>query len=724
MGDVRRNALIIGVAKYDVIRPDLPVVRNDLRIMQKALASSHFTVQQLGTQGTDVPTLNTIRRTIYHFCAEAHEDSTLLLYFSGHGVHYNNRDYMIPSDSTLDDPVNVEEYLVPIDLGYVLDECKAQTILFFVDACREGIKIPGSSKGLIKGLQFDVWSEKDIRLVRERESAIVFSCGPGALSWFTEGGEYSLFTRALADVLDATHPARKFREIIEALGNRLDELTTQHNHPNQEVKVCAEFDRRFMLLDREICDGPQQPTVVLPPVVGGGATHQPVTVSPFLLRPNDYNDKSARACILSTDLVGLTEFRLAHDEDQAINKMLLHNKVSSDVITDTGGVVVKHVGDRVIGVFGGDRCEERAVSAGIAIIRRLEEENRRQCRSCPYDLHTSIGIRSGRIWRFHFEGCDIEDYVGDPVDIAQRLCSLAGMGRVICDEDTFQRIQFPHPDWSYGAPVERFVEGLHEPLLVRLVVPAGHLNGADLIQLCEFTRWIPDAVRPLLKDLHRLYRGKRFDDALGLCQKILSMDRGNFEAHVCCAEILLDRVTAGSSNRFEVLQEVIHDHLCVAKQIRPQANRVWRLLSWAYYLQAADARKDAEKASLLSTAADRADRALGCAEDHLDENGEAWAKVLLALILREQAHLDRSKRAEYLAKANEYCGEVASQLVSFLDRTRSDHLLVQALVQADLGASADTVEKMLDQAKTADPKNPRVHEALAGFYRTRGQSAI
>jgi class 3 adenylate cyclase len=607
---------------------------------------------------------------------------------------------------------------VPVDLSDLFDQSNARTILFFVDACRTGVTTKDFSK------HWERWSEGELREVKDREYAIVFSCGAGQVSRFDKDGQFSFFTRALADVLDARHPAREFGDVGKALQKRLDELTGENDR--QTVRMRAEFDLRLQLLEREICDSPRPAETKVEPltVVGAVETHQPIAVSSFPLRPNDYNDRSARACILSTDLVGLTEFHLDHGEDRAINKMLLHNKVSSDVIIETGGVVVKHVSDRVIGVFGGDRCEERAVSSGIAIIKRLEEENAHQCLHCPDDLHTSIGIKSGRIWRVRFDGGDVEDYVGDPIDIAQRLCSLAGMGRLICDEDTFQRIQFPHPDWSYGAPAERFVEGLDEPLLVRLVVPAGRPADADLIQLCGFTRWIPDAVRPMLKDLHRLYRGKHLDDALELCQKILRVDRGNFEAHLCCAEILLDRVTAGGSNRFQALQEVIHNHLCIAKQIRPQANRIWRLLGWAYYLQATDTHEVANKASLLSTAFKRAEMALECAQDYVDENGEARAKILLASILREQARLDQTKHDQYLMQANEYCGHVADQLVGFLDRTRSDHLLVQALVQADLGKPADTVERMLDQAKTADAKNPRVHEALAEFYRAHDQSAL
>jgi class 3 adenylate cyclase/uncharacterized caspase-like protein len=727
MGSQRR-ALLIGVAEHDVVGPNLPAVRNDLRIMEEALQPSHYAVEQLGMKKTEAPTRSTILRRIRGFFASAEEGSTSLLYFSGHGVHYNNRDYVIPSDATLDDPAIVEDYLVPVDLTYVIGECKAQTIIFFVDACRDGIEIADASKKLSKGLRFDVWSEEKTRLIGERESAIVFSCGPGALSWCAEGNEYSLFTKALADVLNAAYPARTFRDVIGELESHVNELTKQHNHPDQALKICAEFDPRFRLLDREICDGPKPDKADLSAPSGVGQTHQSVVVGPSPPQASDYRDKSVHACVLFADLFGSIEFRVNHSEHETVSKMLLHNTLAGDTITSNAGVVVKHVSDRVMGVFAGNRCEEQAVSTGIAIIRRLEEENGRRNLHFPHDLNSTIGIKSGDIWKFHFNGCNVEDYMGDAVDVADRLCSLAALGQLMCDEDTFQKIRFRHADWGYSDQFERFVEGLDEPLLVRLIVPVGRSTGEDLIRLRGFTRRVRDGVRDAVKDkvkrVQQLFRGKRFDEALQLCGEILGVDRGNFEANVCCAEILLDRATAGSSIARLNLQEVIRQYLCVAKQICPQANCVWRLLGWAYYLQAAHADRDADKVSLLDTAFKRAEKALGYAQDYMDESGETRAKTLLVMILREQARLTESRRAEYLARANEYCGETGGQLIGFLDRTRSDHFLAQAVIQADLGASTEMIEKILNQARDADPRNPRVHKAFEEFCRTGKASAI
>jgi class 3 adenylate cyclase/uncharacterized caspase-like protein len=717
---VQRYALLIGVPEYDVVEPNLPVVKNDLQILEKALKSSRFDVRKLGDKRPYAATRSRILREIRQFCDEADEGHTLLLYFSGHGVHHNNKDYLIPSDATLDDPINVKQYLIPVDLSEAFDQCKAKTILFFIDACREGIKIKDSKKGLAKGLEFKPWSQGELRQVADREYAIVFSCGAGQVSRFSPNNQFSFFTKALATALHAEHPAKNFREIGEALQKILDEITREHKKPNQTVKVRAEFDLKLRLLERQICDGNKPSKVHEKPTDISETeaakiddTHEPISVGSFTKQPAKYKDPSTHACVLFADLFGLTEFKLDHSENEAARKIVLHNKIASDVVTTNNGIVAKHISDRVMGVFQGDCCEEKAVTAGIAIIKKIDETNVSLGLQYPNDLKTSIGLSCGDVWKFHFDSCGVDDYLGFPVDVAARLCSLAGLQQLICCEDAFQRIQFPGTDWNYSDRFERFIEGLDEPLPVRLVVPQGYELGE--IALCGFRRAIPEEARTKLKQARHFLQEKRFDRAFGLCCEILDRDRANFEANVYCAQIILHRVGGNNENRFATLERIVHEYLCVAKQIRPQSSCVWRLLGWAYYLQAIDKRDS----SLLSTAYDRAMMALNCAQEHMDVNGEVQARILLALILREQASFDKTKRAENLAKANEYCGETANQVVGFLDRTRSDYLVTQALVQANLGLELPSVEAMLDQARTADPQNPRVHEALAELYRTR-----
>ena len=137
----KRRALLIGVSEYesDAI-PNLSIVCQDLKLLHASLEKSGFVVRSLGESGLSYGR-SKILQTLRQECKGAQNLDTLLLYFSGHGMHFRGKDYLIPSDATLDDAEAVEEYLVPLDLGSIIDQSDAKTIIFFVDACREGIKL-------------------------------------------------------------------------------------------------------------------------------------------------------------------------------------------------------------------------------------------------------------------------------------------------------------------------------------------------------------------------------------------------------------------------------------------------------------------------------------------------------------------------------------------------------------------------------------------------------
>lgn len=84
---------------------------------------------------------STLRTLILETCRAAAEAETLIVYFSGHGGPFNGKDYLIPSDANLSDPEYIVEDLLPVDvIATAARDCRAETILFVVDACREGVK--------------------------------------------------------------------------------------------------------------------------------------------------------------------------------------------------------------------------------------------------------------------------------------------------------------------------------------------------------------------------------------------------------------------------------------------------------------------------------------------------------------------------------------------------------------------------------------------------------
>ncbi len=247
----KRRALLIGVPEYesDAIA-DLSIVRRDVESLHGALERSGFSVRSLGTEGTAQTGRSKILQALRRECRESQGVETLLLYFSGHGMHYRGKDYLIPSDAVLDDPDFIEEYLVPTDLGDIIDQSGASTIVFFIDACREGVKL-GFKDTYLAG-----WSRGERRQATRRSFVVVFACGPGQVSQYVGEDEgFSLFSKALAEVLDPQYPAASLEDVLKATQERLSSLVAEHQKQSQQVHRSFESAVGDDTFSRVICEG-------------------------------------------------------------------------------------------------------------------------------------------------------------------------------------------------------------------------------------------------------------------------------------------------------------------------------------------------------------------------------------------------------------------------------------------------------------------------------------
>lgn len=247
----KRRALLIGVPEYesDAI-DDLPIVRTDIETLHASLEKSGFSVRSLGVDGTSQTGRSKILQSLRRECKEAQGVETLLLYFSGHGMHYRGKDYLIPSDAVLDDADFVEEYLVPTDLGEIIDQSGAETVIFCVDACREGVKLD------FKASYLAGWSRGERRQALRRSLVLVFACGPGQVSQYLGGEEgFSLFSKALAEVLDPQHSACTLREVLDETQVRLNALVAEHGKQPQKIYCAYESAVENDTSLRVICEG-------------------------------------------------------------------------------------------------------------------------------------------------------------------------------------------------------------------------------------------------------------------------------------------------------------------------------------------------------------------------------------------------------------------------------------------------------------------------------------
>jgi hypothetical protein len=249
-----RLALVIGMRDYDSpMFPPLPVAENDASEMQACLAESGYQVTPYGLEVRERAG-STIFQKLQGFCRTAPEASTLLIYFSGHGLHYRGKDYFVPGDFESRNAADIERLLVPIDISAAVEESRAHTVVLFVDACRIGVDLDnlGAKASVLVG-----WGKDQRQRARNRSTNTILGCSSGQVCQYVDEGQpFSLFTRALVTALRASHPAKTLTEIITAAQIELDRLVNQYGKRPQTICISSERQLSEPASDPVICDGP------------------------------------------------------------------------------------------------------------------------------------------------------------------------------------------------------------------------------------------------------------------------------------------------------------------------------------------------------------------------------------------------------------------------------------------------------------------------------------
>ena len=180
----RRVALILGNAAYK----DLPLVntRNDAHVMAAALKQIDFEV--LSVIDGDFEAMSS---GIRKFLASAQESTVSLIYFAGHGIEVNGRNFLVATDVDMTSPQSVLGRSVDVtDMLATLGTVTRNTKIIILDACREN-PFPEKFKRQQQGLA---------QIEAPIETFIAFSTSPGKVA--EDGtGKNSPYTRSLAGKL-------------------------------------------------------------------------------------------------------------------------------------------------------------------------------------------------------------------------------------------------------------------------------------------------------------------------------------------------------------------------------------------------------------------------------------------------------------------------------------------------------------------------------------------
>ena len=124
------------------------------------------------------------------------------------------------------------------------------------------------------------------------------------------------------------------------------------------------------------------------------------------------------AAILFTDVVGSTELsqRLAPDVADEVRRG--HFSILRQALAEAGGIEVKNLGDGLMVVFG---SASAALACAVAMQQGVERDNRDR----KHSVGLRVGLSGGEVSR------EDNDYFGDPVVEAARLCSACESGQVL-----------------------------------------------------------------------------------------------------------------------------------------------------------------------------------------------------------------------------------------------------------------------------------------------------
>ncbi|QRO00432.1 HAMP domain-containing protein [Archangium violaceum] len=243
-------------------------------------------------------------------------------------------------------------------------------------------------------------------------------------------------TRPLRDLVAATRALaeRAFRGVGERVTRRGDELGTL-GRAFDSMALTLESKEREVIIQTQVRAALSR--YLSPDVV------DLVVSNPDKLR---LGGERREVTIFFADVVGFT--RLSESQPPEIIVALLNElfTFATEIIQRRGGIIDKFIGDCIMAVWGTPQAHEddalRAVQAAEDLRRWLDVGNRRWRERWGIEIQLAIGVHTGPAVAGNVGSEKRMEYtvIGDTVNVAARLESMAQPGQILVSESTRERI--------------------------------------------------------------------------------------------------------------------------------------------------------------------------------------------------------------------------------------------------------------------------------------------
>jgi adenylate cyclase len=153
-----------------------------------------------------------------------------------------------------------------------------------------------------------------------------------------------------------------------------------------------------------------------------------------------------RATLLFADIRGFTSMAERLPPQELVTILNEYFEVMVDIIFKRGGTLDKFIGDAIMAIWGApfSRPDDsfQAVAAALEMQTALAEFNETRKEEGLSPLHIGIGMNTGEVVAGYMGSSRAMSYtaVGDVVNVASRLCNIAGPGEVVVTRDTLEAV--------------------------------------------------------------------------------------------------------------------------------------------------------------------------------------------------------------------------------------------------------------------------------------------
>ena len=155
-------------------------------------------------------------------------------------------------------------------------------------------------------------------------------------------------------------------------------------------------------------------------------------------------NETVEASVAFFDICSFTSISENESPDMVVKLLNSYFDVMVKEIIEQGGYVDKFIGDAIMAVFRGDYHLDRAIDASLAVrskIATLPSLNEH----VAFTPQVSIGVNSGEMISGNIGSASLRrlDYtvIGDAVNTAQRLQSVASPGQIIISETSYEKVK-------------------------------------------------------------------------------------------------------------------------------------------------------------------------------------------------------------------------------------------------------------------------------------------